>query len=1302
MLIGERVGSIALATLAMALLAGGAYAQQLSPAQKALEEQGRYWEDRHQPARAEVAWQKLLESDAGNAEALLHLGIIEARAGHLDKARAYAAQLKTAHPNGSENVVLEHAIAVGSVPPDTINEARRLSRAGQFEAAVAAYKRALKNQPPPPDLAQEYYETLAGTKAGWDEAKQGLQQMSAALPNDLQVQYAYARVLTYHEATRRQGIAMMASLAGDPSVGRQATQGWHDALVWLGATKDDVPLYKNYLASHASDNAVAKKLADLENPANTGRFGADDAHRKAMEALEAGHLKEAAEMFQALIKANPKDVDALAGLGIVREREGNLHEARALLTEAVSLLPEGETKWRDALGTAVYLDDVAQAKAALRAHRYKEAETKAHEALEHPIAGDTNAELVLAEVARATRRWGEAEKIFREVLSAQPHNREAASGLAAVLVATGRSKEARRFVANVPEAGAVMRPQDIARREAAALADRARVAVNHNDTKGAIALYRDAMARDPGNPWFKLDFARLMLRMGDSAGADRLINTMAAAPNASAETYAAAAIWYGERGDYQRASDLAKRVPSTTAIADFGTMSHQWIASADARRAIALARHGRLAEAHQILDGIIAGANGNIGVVGVAADAYVDIGDAQRAVQAMRGALGPNPALDGQIQYAGVLLRVGAIEELISVMHAIDTQAAQMRPAQQSRVADLHRGLAIKLADAARLRGDYAAAYDRLKPELEISRDPTVLAALARIYDSAGRHEDAVEIYTRILRSDPSNMDARREIIGAAIVVGDYDRAHLLISEGMRQSQDDPRLHLLAAELARAEGDNDTALAELSIAQRELARRNGDIWIAGEQYGYLSDVNYVGGNPFAQRDGFFDRYGDRYEYERERARERALYAPITKEAPPGQVYYSAYQSGPSYGNNPAYPVPALGGPVIVTSATTEDQQLAEQVADQIEQVRDPMRPYLQGGINFRNIEGEPGLSQFAVVSLPIGGGARVGPGFLTLQVEPTMAASGSINNNDPTVFRRFGTNAILGPGATTSFGFDGSADGVGVKVGYTVDNLAVEIGSTPLGFLESNVIGHAVWSIPLDTQTSIKLAAFRDPVTDSLLSYAGIRDPLSGQTWGGVTRTGGRMDIGYDNGRTGIYGDITGAFIDGTHVENNWMVDAGGGAYWRFYRTEHGSLKIGVNLQAQAYQHNEDFFTLGNGGYFSPQTAVEATVPIEWSGRWGRLAYSLGGQIGVMEFHNSSQPYFPLDAGLQAFAIGNDGGPPVFPSQSVVTAIYGITGKAEYEVAPLLILGASFAADNSYNFNEQVLSVYLKKKFNLY
>ena len=1274
---GRRVGGVALAALACSLLAGTALAQ-LNPAQKALEEQGRYWEDRHQPARAAVAWQKLLDSDATNAEALLHLGMIEARGGHADKARVYAMKLKAAHPNGGENAVLEHAIVIGAINGDAIDEARKLSRAGQYEAAIAAYRKALKGQPPTPDLAREYYETLAGTKTGWAEARHGLQEMAAALPDDLSVQYGYARVLTYHEETRRQGIAMLASLSGDASVGRQANNGWHDALIWLGATRTDIPLYKNYLASHTGDAPVAKKLADLENPASpVNAGGGDDAHKRALAAMNGGHLREAAQMYEAILKDNPKDIDALGGLGVVREREGNFREAHALLSRAVALVPAGDTRWHDALASVVYLETVADAKAALRAHKLKLAEEKAHEAMAHPLANDLNAELVLAQVYRDTRRWGEAEKIYRHVLHDQPNNREAQAGLAAVLVATGRGHEARHFgaVASAPSPAA--QAADTTRIEASRLAEQARAAVSRGDTNGALAAYRQAMSRDPGNPWFKLDYARLLTRIGDRAGGDRVITAMVAGPNPSGDTLAAAAIWYGEHGDYQDAAKYAARVPATTRVGEFAAMEHQWMAERDAHQAVLLARHGRLGEAHRLLDGIIARSGGNIGVVGVAADAYVDIGDAQRAIAAMRGALGPDPTLDADIQYAGVLIRVGALDELTQVMHNIDGQSGKMRPAQQSRVADLHRGLAIKLADQARLQGDYAGAYDRLSPELAVSRDATVLAALARIYDSAGRHEDAVEIYTRILRSDPSNMDARREIIGAAIVVGDYERARGLLRQGLGLAPNDPRLHLLGAELARAEGDDETALAELGRAQAELAQRNGDIWITPDQYGGFSRVDYgSNANPFAPSTSF---------------------APITRPAAPSPVYYSAYQANPSYGSNPAYPVPEMGGPVTVTASGTEDQQLERQVATQIEQVRDPMRPYVQGGVSFRNIEGEPGLSQFSLISLPVSGGARVGPGMLTLQVEPTSANSGTLNGNDPTVFRRFGSNATL-PLGSGAPGFDGSSQGVGAKVSYVTANLAAEFGTTPLGFPVTNLIGHLVWAIPLDNQTSIKLTGLRDPVMDSLLSYAGMRDPLSGRVWGGVTRTGGRFDIGYDNGRTGVYGDATVAFLDGQNVQSNYMVDAGGGAYWRFYRTETGGLKVGVNLQAQAYERNLDFYTLGNGGYFSPQTAVEATIPIEYTGRWGRVNYTVGGQVGLMNFHDKSSPYFPLDPNLQGAAIPNS----IYPSQTVTTAIYGITARAEYEVAPLLVLGASFGADNSFNYNEQSLAVYLKKKFDTY
>jgi tetratricopeptide (TPR) repeat protein len=1281
---GRAVGGVALATLFFTLLAGSAHAA-LNAAQKTLEQQGRYWEDRNQPERASEAWNKLLESSPNNSEALLHLGLIAARAGNEHQAQNFAALLKATNAGGPESGVLDRAIKVGAIDSKLIDEARGLARKGQYDAAMVAYRKALKDHAPPPDLAQEYYETLAGTKTGWAEARDGLHRVATALPDDLAVQYAYARVLTYHEETRRQGIAMMASLSGDPSVGHQAMRGWHDGLMWLAATPADAALYRNYLAANAGDKPVEQKLAALKNPAKAAVAGKDDAHARAFEALNASRWSEAGKRFAALLKTNPQDVDALGGLGVVREREGKLDEARQLLSRAVSLVHGGNTRWRDALDSVIYLQAVDEGRAALAVHRWRLAETRAHEALAHPHGHDVNAELILAEAARQTQRWPEAERGFRQVLRTEPRNREAAAGLAAVLAATGRVATGRVAPGRVAQARRVNarpsappprfgqppgEPPEIPRTAAQRLADETRVMLNHGQANMAVTAYRLALAQDPTNPWLKLDYARLLTRIGDRTDADHVIETMAKVPHPSGEILAAAAIWYGEHGDFERAASYAERVPPGTLVAEFPTMAHQWIATRDARQAVQLARQGRVADAYRILNGIIAGARGNVGVVGVAADAFVDIGDSKRAVSVMRDALGPAPSLDDEIQYAGVLMRVRKLDELTRVMHVVDLQANAANPSQQARIADLHRGFAIQLADRARLKGDYADAYDRLAPELAISHDPTVLAALARIYDSAGRRGEALDIYERILRASPANTDARREIITAAIQVGDYHRARALLKEGLAKTPNDPRLHLLAAELARADGDDEIALAELSTAQAELAHSYGGKAGAAGVPGYLANAN-----PFRQPSA------------------------AGASSNSGQAY-SAYGVAPTYNVNPAYPVPQLNGGMPLAPVSPEDRQLAQDVAQQMEQVKDPMRPYVQGGMEFRDIDGESGLSQFSLVTLPISGGARVGPGELVIEVTPTFADAGTLDTTDPGVFRRFGTNATIAPGGGAP-GYDGSATGTGVTVGYSMVNLAAELGITPIGFPTENWIGHLVWAIPIDRSLSVKLTAFRDPVIQSLLSYAGTRDPSTGNVWGGVIKSGGRFDIGYDNGMTGVYGDATFGWLDGQHVASNYMVDAGGGAYWRPYRSDTGGIKMGVNLSVQTYNKNLDYYTYGQGGYFSPQTAIEATLPVEYTGKWRGVSYSLKGQVGVMNFHETSSPYFPLDPNLQALAEANS--PTAFyTGQTVTTAIYGVTAKTEYEIAPMLTVGAQVSADNSYDYNEQSLMIYLRKKFDTY
>ncbi len=68
---------------------------------------------------------------------------------------------------------------------------------------------------------------------------------------------------------------------------------------------------------------------------------------------------------------------------------------------------------------------------------------------------------------------------------------------------------------------------------------------------------------------------------------------------------------------------------------------------------------------------------------------------------------------------------------------------------------------------------------------------------------------------------------------------------------------------------------------------------------------------------------------------------------------------------------------------------------------------------------------------------------------------------------------------------------------------------------------------------------NLKFEASRRPVTDSLLSYAGVTDPASGAVWGGVIRTGGESIVSYDDGDLGIFAKFAYGYYTGTNVATN-------------------------------------------------------------------------------------------------------------------------------------------------------------------
>lgn len=474
-------------------------------------------------------------------------------------------------------------------------------------------------------------------------------------------------------------------------------------------------------------------------------------------------------------------------------------------------------------------------------------------------------------------------------------------------------------------------------------------------------------------------------------------------------------------------------------------------------------------------------------------------------------------------------------------------------------------------------------------------------------------------------------------------------------------------------------------------------------------------------------------------------RQLAQLAPLP---PPVQGYQARPYGAPAYGASaygtpgyaaPPYAAPAYAGsagaplqplppppiqgyqpPYLGQPAPVPQDSLELDIERSMAAIAAESGPTLQGGFAFRARSGEDGLSRLTEIGVPIEGTfSPFYTGTVRLQAVPTYLTAGTADSN---ALLRFGQIPLLGlnPGATlASVPQPGgeTAGGVALNVAYAYQMFSGEIGTTPLGFPVENLVGRLalMWPGPAGATTElpriplapvavsrplqIKLEGARQPITESILSYAGTKDPVSGLIWGGVVKTGGNILVSYDDGDVGVYGGGGFWSIEGKSVKSNSEAEAIVGAYVRPYRAGETSLKIGLNLNYMGYDKNLRFFTFGHGGYFSPQHYINFSVPVEYSGRTGRFTYLAGGALGVQTFGEDRTPYFPRDPGKQAALQGTFGNAAFYPARDVTGLAFNAKGQLEYQLDNGFSIGGLATVDNAQNFTEGIAKLYLRKSF---
>ena len=748
-------------------------------------------------------------------------------------------------------------------------------------------------------------------------------------------------------------------------------------------------------------------------------------------------------------------------------------------------------------------------------------------------------------------------------------------------------------------------------------------------------------------------------------------------------------------------------------------------------------------------------------------EVLAELGDPDGAAQLYReaAAVGGPEGTKAALDYGWLLLRDGKDAQAGWLVEQIEAQGG---PAAHDReLAKLKVAAAVSRADALGRHGDADGAYALLVPLLSASPDdPALLLAVGRTFAYRGQHAEAMRYFATAYRQHPGNTDALAALIGDAIQARDSVSARRYLDQATQNFPDNPRFHYLEAQLARSEGDSGAALRALETARTLNLRRSS----AGDENGVLAgsggslppagsqDAASVGAgsSSLAGRDQLPAPLEDTVRSAGSSdldATPAAAQPPAAEPAPSQPATQSAtaqpapLQPAPSQPaplqpapSQPAPSQPAVQ-PVAATGETRSPKQVAQleltipppvggyqppvetgpvPVQDSLEldidrsmaEIEQESAPQLTAGIIYRGREGQNGTSALNEVGIPIQG--RFAPfltGTMRIAVTPVFIDAGTLAGNS---LSTFGPNALLLanglPGVQPS---EQSAGGFITTASYSFGPLSGKIGAAGLGFPVTNLIGNLAYEPKyLNNQLAVRIEGLREPVTDSLLSYAGTRasigaaNAVSGgafgksRTWGGVVKTGVRASVFYDNNNIGAFASFGTAFLDGTNVASNGDREASVGAYFRPYKTEDAALRVGFNLIYFGFDKNLSFYTFGQGGYFSPQNYEALTFPVEYQGRSGRWSYLGAVALGVQHFNQASSPFFPNNpsaqqelTGLVGFNNANYGG------HTATGLATDLRAQVEYAVNDSLAIGAAATYDNGQSYNEGVVKLYFRKTF---
>ncbi|WP_395337355.1 cellulose synthase subunit BcsC-related outer membrane protein [Novosphingobium sp. BL-8H] len=987
------------------------------------------------------------------------------------------------------------------------------------------------------------------------------------------------------------------------------------------------------------------------NPAPTSAANRGGQARVAgYAALNRGDLAGASDQFERALAINARDPDALGGLGIVRLRQSRFAESANLLDQA-SRLGKAD-QWAQGLASARFFAGMDEARGALAQGQVAAAQQKAEALVRSGYPQPGPALELLADIYERQGRHADAADLYRQA---------------------GQS----------PGSNAVAEDKRLQMRAARS---RALAAAANGDDLGAIREFQQGLVLDPEDPWIRYEFAEFNLKRGRIPETEALIRSLV--NKGQPDAIYAAALLNADLGRSAEAARLIDLIPETQRSAPMRSFAVGVKTDEAIDRAKAMAATGQTAQALASLRQLGSMSGIPVGKQAAIANALYELGDTAGA-----SAMAEN-ALQGQITdigdyegLIGTLVRVGRDDLAQQALQRASAMAGSSAEGQQA-YARMTAALMVSTADRARQEGRYADSFDILQQAWTAAPDNMdVLAGLARLYQSGGMPARAAQTWQLVLARKPGDRDALMGLAETAQAAGDTELSRKAQVDVLRAFPQDYEVRMTLARVEQSRGNNRAAARLLKDARSLYLARQGGTSIDGlsgaNPFAAMSPAG--GANPFRNMavatpqpvNPFALGSGTRLPAASGAIAEpRAMAAPMAAMSAQTQTPGAMAYASPSYGvgspGTPPSAYPVTAAPSGTSATPYSGDPVMAQIQSQLASLTQETGPRVDVETGYRQRSGEKGLSRLDEIKGSVRLSTDAPGGRVFARAEAVVIDAGAPNKSGQA---RFGQNATIEADnivAQTEAQFTGpgsvNESGVAFSAGYDSDMVQAEVGTTPVGMGKTQVAFRAAVTPKVTQNLRATAMVERKPVTDSVVSYAGARDPVSGRLWGQVMRTAGGGGLSYDEDGSGVYGEGRYYRFRGTNVAHNNGFEANVGGYLRAYATPHATLTVGLNVNYQAYDKSQNYFTWGNGGYFSPQSFISVGFPVNYTMEDDRFDLHASFTPGFQSYSQDASPLYPIDPVLQAQLDADKA------ADNDVRSYYDETSKTGFALSALLSL----------------------------